>query len=49
VYNEFLAKNFLRDRIKKAEVGEAYVARKWEGKCIDGLGRKTKKLTIWMN
>jgi len=49
VCNEFLAKNFLRDRIKKAEVGEAYVARKWEGKCIEGLGRKTKNLTTWNN
>jgi hypothetical protein len=46
VCNEFLAKNFLDDRIKKAEL--AYVARMWEGKCMEGLGRKTKKLTAWI-
>lgn len=44
---EFLDKNLLDDRIKKAELGGAYVAGKWEGKCIEGLGRKTKKLTAW--
>ena len=44
--NEFLAKNFLDDRIKMAELGAAYVARKWEEKCIEGLGRKIKNLAV---
>ena len=45
MYNEFLAKNFLDDRIKKAEFEGAHVARQWEGKCMEALGRKTKNLT----
>jgi len=35
-------------RVKKAELGGAYVAGKREGKCIEGLGRKTKKLAAWI-
>lgn len=46
--NEFLAKNFLGDRIKKAEMGGACVAPWWEGKCVEGLGRKTKNLAVWI-
>jgi hypothetical protein len=48
VCNEFLAKNFLGDRIKKAEMGGACVAPWWEGKCVEGLGRKTKNLAVWI-
>jgi len=43
VCNECLAKNFLDDRIKKAELGGAYVARK----CGGGGGKKN--LTTWVS
>jgi hypothetical protein len=44
--NEVLAKNFLDDRIKKAELGGAYGARKREGKCIEGWVGKQRTLLL---